>query len=77
MLIGDLVEIVDEFVMYLYVLLIMFMGGVVIGKVIVVWVGYWCIVLELGGNDLLIVFVDVDFDCVVLFVVLGLYWNLG
>lgn len=59
---GDPREIADELLTNENVDLITFTGGVQIGKYIAAKAGYRRIVLELGGNDPLIVMEDADLD---------------
>ena len=59
---GDPREIADEMLTHRHVELITFTGGVEIGKYIANKAGYRRIVLELGGNDPLIVMDDADLD---------------
>ncbi|MFL5082936.1 MAG: phosphonoacetaldehyde dehydrogenase, partial [Microvirga sp.] len=59
---GDPREIADELLTNERVDLITFTGGVAIGKYIAAKAGYRRIVLELGGNDPLIVMEDADLD---------------
>jgi hypothetical protein len=59
---GDPLEIADELLTHRHVDLITFTGGVPIGKTIASKAGYRRMVLELGGNDPLIVMDDADLD---------------
>ena len=59
---GDPREIADELVTNADVDLVTFTGGVAIGKAIAAKAGYRRIVLELGGNDPIIVMDDADLD---------------
>ena len=59
---GDPREIADELITNADVDLVTFTGGVAIGKAIAAKAGYRRIVLELGGNDPLIVMDDADLD---------------
>ena len=62
MITGDPREIADELITNDHVDLITFTGGVQIGKYIASKMGYRRAVLELGGNDPLIVMDDADLD---------------
>jgi phosphonoacetaldehyde dehydrogenase len=59
---GDPREIADELITNEHVELVTFTGGVAIGKYIASKAGYRRMVLELGGNDPLIVMEDADID---------------
>ena len=59
---GDPAEIADEMLTHPQVDLITFTGGVPIGKYIAAKAGYRRVVLELGGNDPLIVMDDADLE---------------
>ena len=59
---GDPAEIADELLINPRIELVTFTGGVPIGKYIAHKVGYRRTVLELGGNDPLIVLDDADLD---------------
>ena len=59
---GDPGEIADELLTHPAVELITFTGGAAIGKAIAARAGYRRMVLELGGNDPLIVMDDADLD---------------
>ena len=59
---GDPREIADELITNQHVDLITFTGGVAIGKYIARKAGYRRMVLELGGNDPIIVMDDADLD---------------
>ncbi|KVT63006.1 phosphonoacetaldehyde dehydrogenase [Burkholderia ubonensis] len=74
---GDPREIADELVTHPYASLITFTGGVAIGKAIAAKAGYRRVVLELGGNDPLIVLGDADLDRAALLAVQGSYRNSG
>lgn len=74
---GDPREIADEMLTHPAVDLITFTGGVPIGKVIAAKAGYRRIVLELGGNDPLIVMDDADLDEASTLAVQGSYKNSG
>ncbi len=74
---GDPREIADELLTHRHVDLITFTGGVTIGKYIASKAGYRRIVLELGGNDPLIVMDDADLDKASDLAVQGSYKNSG
>ena len=74
---GDPREIGDELLTNPYVDLITFTGGVAIGKFIAGRAGYRRVVLELGGNDPIIVMDDADLDEASTLAVQGSYKNSG
>ena len=74
---GDPKEIADELLTNPNVDLITFTGGVAIGKYIAAKAGYRRIVLELGGNDPIIVMDDADLDEASSLAVQGSYKNSG
>ncbi|HTJ94671.1 MAG TPA: phosphonoacetaldehyde dehydrogenase [Pararobbsia sp.] len=74
---GDPAEIADELVTHARVQLVTFTGGVAIGKSIAARAGYRRVVLELGGNDPLIVLEDADLDRAAALAVQGSYRNSG
>jgi putative phosphonoacetaldehyde dehydrogenase len=74
---GDPREIADELITNPQVDLVTFTGGVPIGKAIAEKAGYRRIVLELGGNDPLIVMEDADLDEASTLAVQGSYKNSG
>ncbi|WP_120967240.1 MULTISPECIES: phosphonoacetaldehyde dehydrogenase [unclassified Comamonas] len=74
---GDPREIADELLINPHVDLITFTGGVEIGKYIAAKAGYRRVVLELGGNDPLIVMDDADLDRASDLAVQGSYKNSG
>ena len=74
---GDPREIADELITHPLVDLITFTGGVAIGKYIASRAGYKRMVLELGGNDPLIVMEDADIDEASSLAVAGSYKNSG
>ncbi|KWK08624.1 phosphonoacetaldehyde dehydrogenase [Burkholderia stagnalis] len=74
---GDPGEIADELVTHPHASLITFTGGVAIGKAIAAKAGYRRVVLELGGNDPLIVLDDADLDRAASLAVRGSYRNSG
>jgi putative phosphonoacetaldehyde dehydrogenase len=74
---GDPREIADELLTNARVDLVTFTGGVAIGKSIADKAGYRRIVLELGGNDPLIVMEDADLDEASTLAAQGSYKNSG
>ncbi len=74
---GDPREIADELVTNPQVDLVSFTGGVAIGKAIASKAGYRRMVLELGGNDPIIVMDDADLDEASTLAVQGSYKNSG
>jgi putative phosphonoacetaldehyde dehydrogenase len=74
---GDPAEIADEILTHPQVDLITFTGGVPIGKYIAAKAGYRRVVLELGGNDPLIVMDDADLEEAATLAVNGSYKNSG
>lgn len=74
---GEPREIADELLTHRHVDLITFTGGVPIGKYIASKAGYRRMVLELGGNDPLIVMDDADLDKASDLAVQGSYKNSG
>jgi putative phosphonoacetaldehyde dehydrogenase len=74
---GDPREIGDELVTNPHVDLVTFTGGVEIGKAIAAKAGYRRMVLELGGNDPLIVMEDADLDEAATLAAQGSYRNSG
>ena len=74
---GDPREIADELITHPAVDLVTFTGGVAIGKAIAAKAGYRRIVLELGGNDPIIVMDDADIDEASSLAVQGSYKNSG
>ena len=74
---GDPREIADELITHPHAELVTFTGGVAIGKYIASKAGYRRIVLELGGNDPLIVMEDADIDEASTLAVQGSYKNSG
>ncbi|MBV7539759.1 phosphonoacetaldehyde dehydrogenase [Acidovorax sp. sic0104] len=74
---GDPREIADELLTHRHVNLVTFTGGVAIGKYIASKAGYRRMVLELGGNDPLIVMDDADLDKASDLAVQGSYKNSG
>ena len=74
---GDPREIADELITNPRVDLVTFTGGVAIGKAIAAKAGYRRMVLELGGNDPIIVMDDADLDEASSLAVQGSYKNSG
>lgn len=74
---GDPREIADELITHPLVDLVTFTGGVAIGKYIARQAGYRRVVLELGGNDPIIVMEDADIDEASTLAVQGSYKNSG
>lgn len=74
---GDPREIADELITNEHVDLVTFTGGVAIGKYIASKAGYRRMVLELGGNDPIIVMEDADLDEASTLAVQGSYKNSG
>ena len=74
---GDPREIADELITNPKVDLVTFTGGVAIGKYIASKAGYRRVVLELGGNDPIIVMEDADLDEASTLAVQGSYKNSG
>ena len=74
---GDPKEIADELITNENVDLVTFTGGVSIGKYIASKAGYKRMVLELGGNDPIIVMDDADLEEAATLAVAGSYKNSG
>jgi putative phosphonoacetaldehyde dehydrogenase len=74
---GDPREIADTLIAHPAVDLVTFTGGVAIGKLIAGKAGYRRTVLELGGNDPIIVMEDADLDEASSLAVQGSYKNSG
>ena len=74
---GDPREIAEELVTHRHAELVTFTGGVAIGKAIAAKAGYRRVVLELGGNDPLIVLDDADLERAATLAVQGSYKNSG
>jgi aldehyde dehydrogenase (NAD+) len=74
---GDPAEIAGELVSNENVELVTFTGGVAVGKSIAARLGYRRCVLELGGNDPLIVMEDADLDEAAALAAAGSYKNSG
>lgn len=74
---GDPREIADELITNEHADLVTFTGGVSVGKYIAARAGYRRIVLELGGNDPLIVMEDADLEEAATLAASGSYKNSG
>ena len=74
---GDPKEIADELITNEHVDLVTFTGGVPIGKYIASKAGYRRMVLELGGNDPIIVMEDADLEEAAMLAAQGSYRNSG
>jgi putative phosphonoacetaldehyde dehydrogenase len=74
---GDPREIADELLTHPHASLVTFTGGVAIGKYIAAKAGYRRVVLELGGNDPLIVLDDADLERAASLAAQGSYRNSG
>ena len=74
---GDPREIADELITNEHVDLVTFTGGVAVGKYIASRAGYRRMVLELGGNDPIIVMEDADLEEAASLAVQGSYKNSG
>jgi len=74
---GDPKEIADELITNEHVDLVTFTGGVAIGKYIASKAGYKRMVLELGGNDPIIVMEDADLEEAATLAAAGSYKNSG
>jgi putative phosphonoacetaldehyde dehydrogenase len=74
---GDPAEIAETLVTHPAVELVTFTGGVAVGKSIAARLGYRRCVLELGGNDPLIVMEDADLDEAASLAAAGSYRNSG
>jgi putative phosphonoacetaldehyde dehydrogenase len=74
---GDPAEILDAFLAHPVVELVSFTGGVAVGKSIAHRLGYRRAVLELGGNDPLIVLADADLQEAARLAVDGAFRNSG
>jgi phosphonoacetaldehyde dehydrogenase len=74
---GDPAVILDAFLAHEAVELISFTGGVAVGKAIAARLGYRRAVLELGGNDPLLVLGDADLDEAADLAVRGAFQNSG
>ena len=74
---GDPAEIAGELLTNPAIDLVTFTGGVAIGKHIAARVGYRRMILELGGNDPLIVMDDADLDEAASLAAAGSYKNSG
>ena len=74
---GDPREIADELITNEHVDLVTFTGGVAVGKYIASKAGYRRLVLELGGNDPIIVMEDADIEEAASLAAQGSYRNSG
>ncbi|MCM2328474.1 MAG: phosphonoacetaldehyde dehydrogenase [Lysobacter sp.] len=74
---GDPREIADELITNEHIDMVTFTGGVAIGKYIASKAGYRRVVLELGGNDPVIVMEDADVEEAALLAAQGSYKNSG
>jgi aldehyde dehydrogenase (NAD+) len=74
---GDPAAILDAYLEHPAVEVISFTGGVAVGKSIAARLGYRRAVLELGGNDPLIVLADADLDEAAALAVQGAFKNSG
>jgi putative phosphonoacetaldehyde dehydrogenase len=74
---GDPREIADELITNEHADMVTFTGGVAIGKYIASKAGYRRMVLELGGNDPIIVMEDADLEEAASLAVAGSYKNSG
>jgi putative phosphonoacetaldehyde dehydrogenase len=74
---GDPREIASELITHEHVDMVTFTGGIAVGKSIAAKAGYRRMVLELGGNDPLIVMEDADLDEASTLAVQGSYKNSG
>jgi aldehyde dehydrogenase (NAD+) len=76
-LVGSTSEVAEALVCHSEVELVAFTGSVAVGKKIAFAAGYKKLVLELGGNDPLIVLNDADLDLAVTLAAEGSYRNSG
>lgn len=76
-LLGHTAEVAEPLVRHPEVELVAFTGSVAVGKRIAATAGYKKLVLELGGNDPLIVLDDADLDLAVTLAAEGSYRNSG
>ena len=76
-LLGPTAEVAEVLVKHPEVELVAFTGSVAVGKRIAATAGYKKLVLELGGNDPLIVLDDADLDLAVTLAAEGSYRNSG
>ena len=74
---GEPAAILDEFLAHEAVEVVSFTGGVAVGKSIAERLGYRRAVLELGGNDPLLVLADADLDEAAALAVDGAFRNSG
>ena len=76
-LLGNRSEVTEPLIQHPQVELVSFTGSVAVGKIIAASAGYKKVVLELGGNDPLIVLEDADLDLAVTLAAEGSYRNSG
>lgn len=76
-LLGPTAEVAEHLVKHPQVDLVSFTGSVAVGKRIAATAGYKKVLLELGGNDPLIVLKDADMDLAVLLAAEGSFRNSG
>ena len=74
---GPPAEVLDEFLAHPAVEVLSFTGGVAVGKLIASRLGYRRAVLELGGNDPLLVLADADLDEAAALAARGAFQNSG
>ena len=74
---GEPAAILDEFLAHEAVEVVSFTGGVAVGKSIAARLGYRRAVLELGGNDPMLVLADADLDEAAALAVAGAFRNSG
>ena len=74
---GDPAEIAGELLSHPDIDLVTFTGGVAVGNTIAARAGYKRLVLELGGNDPIIVMDDADLDEAAALAASGSYKNSG
>lgn len=74
---GDPNEIARELICSEHVDLVAFTGSVTVGKKVALMAGYRRVILELGGNDPLIIMEDADLEKAALLAVKGSYKNSG
>jgi putative phosphonoacetaldehyde dehydrogenase len=74
---GDPNEIARELICNEHVDLVAFTGSVTVGKRVALMAGYRRVILELGGNDPLIIMEDADLEKAALLAVKGSYKNSG
>ena len=76
-LLGPTSEIAESLIKDSRVEIVSFTGSVVVGKKIIAMAGYKKVILELGGNDPLIIMEDADIDKAVLLASEGSFRNSG